>query len=105
MNRYGEVLSDGIAEYKTENLEDGDHRFGFGSMSSTNGTEAKQATKYGIQGINLEICDTFWAHGTKAAPESPLSSFSMSRGTEVYVNFLLTAFGVYDPDDKQLYNP
>lgn len=103
MTKYGDVLHTGINEYKTSNLDDGDVCLGFGRLSTTNGTETKQATKYGIQGINLEICDTFWVHGTKDDPEEPMSSFTMSRGAEVYVNFLLTAFGVYDSNDKLLY--
>jgi hypothetical protein len=103
MKKYGDILSIGINEYKTSNLDDGDVCLGFGRLSTTNGTETKQATKYGIQGINLEICDTFWVHGTKDNPEKSMSSFTMSRGAEVYVNFLLTAFGVYDPSDKLIY--
>ena len=51
----------------------------------------------------MEINGRFWVHGTKASPEQALSAFTMSRGAEVYVNFLLTAFGVYDPKDKALY--
>ena len=103
MDRFGEILSEGIEEYRTLNLTAGDTRLGFGNISKTNGTEATQATKYGIQGVNVEICDTFWVHGTKENPEKPLSSFTMSRGAEVYVNFLLTAFGVYDAKDKLIY--
>lgn len=103
INRFGETLLRGIEEYKTENLADGDTRFGSAYLSTTNGTETKQATKYGIQAVNVEVCDTFWAHGTKANPEANLSSFTMSRGAETYINFLLTAFGCYDPKDKALY--
>ena len=105
MDKYGDTLSAGIAEYKTDLLEDGDTRLGWAGLSSSPGTEAKQATKYGIQGTNVEICDPFQIHGTKANPEKSMSSFTMSRGAEVYVNFLLTAFGVYDPKDKKEYAP
>lgn len=105
MNKYGDILAQGIADYKTENLADGDTRLGSAYLSTTNGTETKQATKYGIQAVNVEVCDTFWVHGTKANPESTLSSFTMSRGAEVYTNFLLTAFGVYDHKDKSVYAP
>lgn len=103
MDRYGDILEQGIADYKTENLADWDKRFGSAYLSTTNGTETKQATKYGIQGVNVEVCDTFWAHGTTESPEATLSSFTMSRGAEVYANFLLTAFGVYDFKDKEAY--
>lgn len=104
MDKYGDILSAGIEEYKTDLLEDGETRLGFARLSTSPGTEAKQATKYGIQGTNVEICDPFQIHGTADNPEPSMSEFSMSRGAEVYVNFLLTAFGVYDPKDKKLYS-
>ena len=103
LDKYGDTLSAGIAEYKTDALEDGETRLGWTGLSTSPGTEAKQATKYGIQGTNVEICNPFQIHGTKANPEPSMSAFTMSRGAEVYVNFLLTAFGVYDPKDKSLY--
>lgn len=105
MEKYGDELADGIADYRTENLPEWDTRLGQAYLSTTNGTETKQATKYGIQGTNVEITDAFLTHGTKANPEPVLSSFTMSRGAEVYVNFMLTAFGVYDPKDKKEYFP
>ena len=103
MDRFGETLEQGIADYRTENTPEWDTRLGSAYLSTTNGTETKQATKYGIQATNVEVCDTFLVHGTKANPESPLSSFTISRGAETYVNFLLTAFGVYDYKDKEQY--
>lgn len=103
MEKYGDTLSAGIAEYKTDLVEDGETRLGWTGISTSPGTEAKQATKYGIQGTNVEICNPFQIHGTKASPEPSMSAFTMSRGAEVYVNFLLTAFGVYDPKDKKEY--
>lgn len=105
VNKYGDTLRQGIADYKTDELADDDTRLGFAYLSITNGTEAKQATKYGIQSVNLEVCDTFWVHGTTANPEPGLSSFTMSRGAETYVNFLLTVLGCYDHKDKALYSP
>lgn len=103
MNRFGDVLAEGIADYRTENLAEWDNRLGSAYLSTTNGTETKQATKYGIQGTNIEITDAFLTHGTKANPEPTLSSFTMSRGAETYINFLLTACGVYDHKDKEAY--
>lgn len=102
-DKYGDELADGIADYRTANLPEWDTRLGMAYLSTTNGTEQKQATKYGIQGTNVEITDAFLTHGTKASPETALSSFTMSRGAEVYVNFLLTALGVYDYKDKKQY--
>jgi len=103
MDKYGDSLAAGIAEYKTDSFEDGETRLGWTGISTSPGTEAKQATKYGIQGTNVEICNPFQIHGTKAEPEPSMSAFTMSRGAEVYVNFLLTAFGTYDPKDKKEY--
>lgn len=103
MKKYGDTLSVGIADYKKEPLADGDTRLGMAHISSTNGTETRQATKYGIQGVNVEISSAFAVHGTKADPEPSLSAFTMSRGAETYINFLLTALGCYDYKDKALY--
>lgn len=104
LNNYGTDLEAGIADYKTENLEDGDTRLGMAHISNTDGTETRQATKYGIQGVNVEIQNAFTVHGTKANPEPSMSSFTMSRGAETYINFLLTALGCYDYKDKALYS-
>ena len=100
--KYQNVLI-GLNEYRPDDVEDWDNRLGYAHISRTNGSETKQATKYGIQGANVEICERFWTHGTKENPEEPFSSFTMSRGAEVYVNFLLTAFGTYDAKDKLIY--
>ena len=102
MEKYKEDFV-GLEDYRTDNIEKWDNRLGYSHVSRTNGTETKQAAKYGIQGVNVEINGRFWVHGTKEKPEEPMSSFTMSRGAEVYVNFLLTAFGVYDPTDKLLH--
>lgn len=104
MDRFGDTLEQGIADYRTENLAEGDTRLGSAYLSTTNGTETKQATKYGIQATNIEVCDTFWVHGTKANPEPSLSSFTMSRGAETYVNFFLTAFGCNTFESKDIEN-
>lgn len=103
MDKYGDTLTRGIAEYKTDLFPNGETRLGWTGLSTSPGTEAKQATKYGIQGTNVEICDPFQIHGTKANPESSMSAFTMSRGAEVYANFLLTTLGVYDFKDKEQY--
>lgn len=103
IRKYGDTLKRGVAEYKTENLQDGETRFGFAHVSNTNGTETRQATKYGIQGVNVEICNRFYVHGTKTEPEKALSTFTLSRGAEVYVNFLMTALGSFDHKDKNEY--
>lgn len=103
MSDYGDTLSAGIASYKTDKLKDWDTRLGFGYMSSTNGSEQRQGTKYGIQSANVEMCNTFFVHGTKTNKEPVMSSFTMSRGTEVYINYLLMVSGLYDQKDKMFY--
>ena len=96
-------LKQGVDSLKTSNVADGDYRLGFAGLSTSAGTETKQATKYGIQATNVEVCATFLTHGTKANPEPSMSSFTLSRGCETYINFLLMACGLYDYKDKKEY--
>lgn len=105
MDKYGEELAPGIASYRTDLLESWDTRLGYAQISGSPGTETKQATKYGIQAANVEICERFHVHGTKETPEPILSSFTLSRGTEALLNFILMCFGTYDPKDKKEYAP
>lgn len=81
-----------------EALIAGDYRAGFAHVSSTNGTETRQATKYGIQSLNLEVMDTFWV-----LDSTNLSSKVTTHGAEAYINYLLSYFGVYDSSDKNEY--
>ena len=71
---------------------------GYVSVSGTGGSEYRQATKYGIQGFNLEVSETFSPTDTTAR-----TSFAMTRYAEVYANMIITAFGVYDYKDKDKY--
>ena len=105
MDKYGDELAAGIASYRTDLLESWDTRLGYAQISGSPGTETKQATKYGIQAANVEICERFHVHGTKENPEPILSSFTLSRGTEALLNFILMCFGTYDPKDKKEYAP
>jgi hypothetical protein len=93
----------GLEDYRGDDIPAWDNRLGFAHISKTPGTETRQGTKYGIQSANVEICGRFWTHGTAENPEPNMSSFTMSRGAEVYVNFLLTVFGCYDYKDKAEY--
>ena len=103
LDKWGDDLEAGIADYRTANVSDDFIRFGHTNVSSTDGTETRQATKYGIQGNNVEVCVRFYPHGTKASVEPAMSSFTLSRGAETYINFLLTACGTYDYKDKEQY--
>lgn len=71
---------------------------GYVSVSGTGGSEYRQATKYGIQGFNLEVSETFSPIDT-----TQRTSFAMTRYAEVYANMIITAFGVYDYKDKDKY--
>lgn len=76
--------------------------YGYVSISSTGGSEYRQATKYGIQGFNIEVSGDFVA-STNADYKKDYSHFGISRYAEFYANVLLTAFGVYDYKDKDKY--
>ena len=70
---------------------------GHTGISAPNGSEGRQALKYGIQGGTLECRCNFPYHS-----ETPYTSFSQSRATEIYVNFLLTALGNFEACDKRI---
>lgn len=70
------------------------------SLDAPGGSEGKQAMKYGIQGLTLEVCE-FFRYETNAVRYSPMA---ISRGTEVYINWLLTNLWNYENDDKSLGN-
>lgn len=104
LDKYADELV-GLEEYRTADIPSWDNRLGFAHISQTPGTETRQGTKYNIQSANVEINGRFWVHGTESSPEPSMSAFTMSRGAEVYINFLLTVFGCYDPKDKALHAP
>ncbi|MBQ2003391.1 MAG: hypothetical protein II240_08865 [Bacteroidaceae bacterium] len=91
------LANTGTYPYATA-LEDGDYRAGHAHVSSTNGTETRQATKYGIQGANVEVLDTFWV-----LDSTNLGSKVTTHGAETYINYLLMYMGCYDHKDKKLY--
>ena len=78
-----------------------DWRVGQAGLSGSGGTEYKQALKYGVQGINVEVCarnmvmDKNWS--------SQWSSNVMTWGCETYVNFFRIFMAVYDYKDKEQY--
>jgi hypothetical protein len=110
--KYGAEFEEGVARENAvvlsnpekypaaEALAEGDFRVGFAHVSSTPGTETRQATKYGIQAVNVEVCDAFWV-----LDGVPLSEKAMTHGAETYINFFLTAMNCYDYKDKALYQP
>lgn len=94
------VLADPSAYPNAVQLADGDYRAGHAHVSATDGTETRQATKYGIQGANVEVLDTFWVLSSTG-----LDSKLTTHGAEVYINYLLMYMGCYDRKDKKDYAP
>lgn len=91
--KYGAVWEEGIARENangTTALEDGDYRIGHAALTNTGGCEQRQATKYGIQATNFEVGETFFV-----LDKTMLSAKAVTHGTEAYINFFLTAMGVY----------
>jgi hypothetical protein len=100
INKYGQTLKDAIDQYKI-NMEADDYRLGRATMSSSYGTEQRNATKYGIQATNLEIPRMMKVF----SGNTDCSSEVMTRGAEVYANFFRTILASYDHKDKKEYAP
>lgn len=100
IDKYGQSLKDAIDTYKI-NMDASDYRLGRATMSSSKGTEQKNATKYGIQGVNLEISRMMKIFSGNTDGSSEV----MTRGAEVYANFMRTLLWNYDHNDKKDYAP
>lgn len=81
--------------------DDGDYRCGFASLSTSTGTETKQALRYGMQGINVEVYERFYLFD----PDGSDVALAVSRGAEVYANLLRLLVVTYDHKDKKEYAP
>lgn len=81
--------------------DDGDYRCGFASLSTSSGTEAKQATLYGVQGINVEVYEWFYPFD----PNGGNKLLAYSRGAETYINLLRLLAVTYDRNDRDKYAP
>ena len=80
-----------------------DFRVGRASISGSGGTEYKQALKYGVHGINVEVCDRCMILDkdfTKTRTENVTT-----MGAETYINFFRTFMAIYDRKDKKDYAP
>ena len=100
IDKYGQTLKDSIDEYKI-NMDANDYRLGRATMSTSKGTEQKNATKYGIQGVNLEISRMMKVFSGNTDGTSEV----MTHGAEVYANFMRTLLASYDHKDKDEYAP
>lgn len=100
LGKYGDTLKNSIDEYKI-NMDANDYRLGRATMSSSKGTEQKNATKYGVQGVNLEISRMMKVFSGSTDGTSEV----MTHGAEVYANFMRTLLWSYDHKDKKEYAP
>lgn len=99
LDKYSDTLIEAIDTYRTEALPEGEYRLGRAQLSTSAGTEARQATKYGIQGVNLEISRMMKVF----SGDTDGSSEVMTHGAEVYANLMRTLLTVYDYTDKEAY--
>jgi hypothetical protein len=100
LNKYGDALKNSIDQYKI-NMDANDYRLGRACMSTSAGTEQLNATKYGIQGVNLEISRMMKVFSGNTDGTSEV----MTHGAEVYANFMRTLLWSYDHKDKKEYAP
>lgn len=100
LDKYGDTLKTAIDSIKI-NMDASDYRLGRATMSSSKGTEQKNATKYGIQGVNLEISRMMKIFSGSTDGTSEV----MTHGAEVYANFMRTLLANYDHNDKKDYAP
>lgn len=80
-----------------------DFRVGRASISGSGGTEYKQALKYGVHGINVEVCDRCMILDRDFSKIRTSNVTTM--GAETYINFFRTFLAAYDPKDKKDYAP
>ena len=98
INKYGDALKTSIDEYKI-NMDANDYRLGRATMSSSAGTEQKNATLYGIQGVNVEISRMMKVFSGNTDGTSEV----MTHGAEVYANLMRTLLAAYSYTDKEAY--
>ena len=80
-----------------------DFRVGRAALSGSGGTEYKQALKYGVHGINVEVCRRCLILDKDYSKS--FTSNVTTMGCETYVNFFRTFMAAYDPKDKKDYAP
>lgn len=80
-----------------------DYRVGMASISGSGGTEYKQALKYGVHGVNVEVCARCMVLDKDFSKTYTENVTTM--GCETYVNFFRTFMAVYDPKNKKDYAP
>ena len=83
--------------------EEWDFRVGRSGISGSGGTEYKQALKYGVHGINVEVCDRCMILDRDFSKKRTANVTTM--GAETYINFFRTFMAVYNPLAKNEYAP
>lgn len=103
LDKYGDTLRNAIDTIRADfpALKEGDYRLGRATMSTSKGTEQRNALKYGIQGVNVEISRMMevFSGDTDGTTEV------MTHGAEVYANLIRTLLWAYDHNDKKDYAP
>ena len=95
---YGTALQEAIETYRLDTLPEGETRLGWAQFSTSAGTEQLNATKYGIQATNLEISDNM-----RVFQDKQFSTDVMTRGAEVYANYIRIILTAYNSTDKEAY--
>lgn len=109
--KYGDAFAQGVQwanDYAVENWggtaqPDWDLRVGWANLSSSGGSEYRQAIKYGVHGVNVEVCPLCMVLDKDAT--AYYSSNAMTWGCETYINFFLTYMAWYDLMRKKDYAP
>lgn len=99
-DKYGDTFRANIDANKSSIQPAGDYTVGMIGRSTTPGTEAKHAMLYGIHAATLEVGGDMVALGGATN-----SSMTLTRGAEVYANYIKTAFNNFDCRDKTDYAP
>ena len=100
INKYGDTLKEAIDTYKTDAFPDGEYyRLGRAQFSTSAGTEQLNATKYGIQGTNVEVSRIMHIFSGDVDGSSEV----VTHGAEVYANLIRTLLSVYNYKDKEEY--
>ena len=80
-----------------------DYLIGRSNMSGSGGTEYLQGVKYGIHGVNVEVCPRCMILDRNYDLQNTSNAITM--GTETYINYFRTFMAVYDPKNKKDYAP
>jgi hypothetical protein len=109
--KHGDAYAEGVRwanDYAVANLggsvqPEWDLRVGWANMSASGGSEYRQAMKYGVHGVNVEVCPRCMVLDKNYNAE--YTENAMTWGAETYINFFRTYMAAYDPKNKKDYAP